>query len=158
MSALEPPDKSTFRVHLASPEFRCGEFERRWRLISLNWPYAIIVVSASDRPGAPTEFGFRFLCDRYPSVPVSAQPWDLVTGAPLPAAKWPKGKRVVPSVFRPDWKQGSCLYLPADRNSIEGHPAWAHQHPSRLWRPEIGIICYLDIIHELLQSTDYLGV
>jgi hypothetical protein len=91
-------------------------------------------------------------------VPVSCQPWDIACGSPLTASNWPKGKKIIPSIFRPDWKQGTCLYLPADRNSIDGHDVWRHQHPSRLWRPEIGITCYLGIIHELLQSTDYLGV
>jgi hypothetical protein len=158
VSALEPPDKLAFRIHLAAPEFRCGEAEGRWRLVSLNWPHAIIFVRAEHRPGAPPEFGFRFLCDHYPSLPVSCQPWDVATDGPLSFMQWPKGKLVIPSIFRPDWKLGTCLYLPADRNSIEGHDGWQHQHPSRLWRPDIGITCYLDIIHELLHSTDYVGV
>ena len=35
---------------------------------------------------------------------------------------------MVPSVFRPEWKQGLCLYLPCDRMSIEGHEAWRNDH------------------------------
>jgi hypothetical protein len=158
MSVVESPDKVAFVSHLAAPAFRCGEFEGRWRLVEIRWPYSVIAVSATARARSPTEFGFRFLCDGYPGQPVSCQPWDMTGGSPLAPVRWPKGKAIVPSVFRPDWKGGSCLYLPADRNSIVGHDAWRHQHPSRLWRSDIGITCYLDIIHELLHSTDYVGV
>jgi hypothetical protein len=155
MSAIDPPDKVAFLLDLAAPEFRCGETEQRWRR---DWPQAVIAVTAAVRPGAPNEFSFRFLCDRYPGTPVSCQPWDILAGGPLPATQWPKGKAIIPSIFRPTWKQGLCLYLPADRYSIEGHDTWWHRHPSRLWRPDIGITCYLDIIHDLLHSVDYLGV
>ena len=64
----------------------------------------------------------------------------------------------MPSVFRPTWKQGQCLYLPCDRMSIEGHDQWRSQHPSRLWQPARGIICYLEQIYELLNQSDYTGV
>ena len=32
--------------------------------------------------------------------------------------------------FNPGWKNGSCLYLPCDRQSIEGHANWHGEHPS----------------------------
>jgi hypothetical protein len=65
---------------------------------------------------------------------------------------------VVPSVFRPGWKSGQCLYLPCDRMSIDGHDQWRSQHPSRLWQPMRGVICYLEQIYELLNQGDYTGV
>jgi len=55
------------------------------------------------------------------------------------------------------WKNAECLYLPCDRMSIEGHPNWQHEHPSRLWNPERGIICYVEQLHDLLNSNDYSG-
>ena len=67
---------------------------------------------------------------------MTAQPWDIAANAPLPANRWPTGTTIVPSVFRPDWKNGQCLYLPCDRMSIEGHDQWRSQHPSRLWQPD----------------------
>jgi hypothetical protein len=64
---------------------------------------------------------------------------------------------MLPSVFRPEWKQGLCLYLPCDRMSIEGHEAWRNDHSSRLWQPERGLICYLEQLYELFHQSDYSG-
>ena len=70
---------------------------------------------------------------------------------------WPYGRVIVPSVFRPEWRQGLCLYLPCDRLSFEGHVNWSNEHPARLWNPERGIVCYLEQLYELLTSKDYTG-
>ncbi|PWS37135.1 hypothetical protein DFH01_09715 [Falsiroseomonas bella] len=158
MSVLHPPDRVVLEAHLAAPDFRCGEVEGRWRRGHLRWPHLVVAVQAAERPGAPREYGFRFLCDGYPVTPVSAQPWDIDSDIPLPAQRWPTGRHVVPSVFRPEWQGGTALYLPSDRLSITGHDDWRHQHPSRLWRPDRGIVGYLEMIHELLASLDYTGL
>ena len=70
---------------------------------------------------------------------------------------WPRGKLILPSVFRPEWQGGSCLYLPCDRISMNGHDVWVKQHPYRLWQPARGIICYLEQVHDLLNQDDYTG-
>ena len=153
-----PPDRLLLEGDLAAPEFRCGQFEGRWRHTSTTWPHVIIAITAAERPNSPKEFGFRFECTGYRQCPATAQPWDIVTNSALEGPRWPKGKSIVPSVFRPDWKHGTCLYLPCDRISIEGHDKWRTEHPSRLWQPERGIICYLEQIYELLNQSDYTGV
>lgn len=158
MNAITPPDRSAFQFHLVGPEFRCGEMEGRWRLLGIEWPFVRIAVAAAPRPVSPAEYAFRFTCDGYPINPVTAQPWDERMTRPLEARLWPGGRGVVQSVFRPEWLGGSCLYVPTDRLSIAGHPAWRTQHPSRLWRPERGIVCYLEQIHDLLAATDYTGL
>ncbi|HEY8949465.1 MAG TPA: hypothetical protein VIM56_11320 [Rhizomicrobium sp.] len=158
MNLVLPPDRLLIDMDLAAPAFRCGEFEGRWRLVSSGWPHVVIAVSAPPRPSAPLEFGFRFECSGYRQTPVTAQPWDIEAGTPLPRAKWPTGKSIVPSVFRPDWKNGHCLYLPCDRMSIEGHDQWRTQHPTRLWQPSRGIICYLEQLHDLFHQSDYSGL
>ncbi len=158
MNVPLPPDRVLLEQDLAAPESRCGEVEGRWRRVSLNWPYLILAVSAPERPGSPSEFDFRFECTGYREKPATAQPWDLQTNSPLPAARWPTGPAIVASVFRPDWKQGQCLYLPCDRMSIEGHENWRNQHPSRLWQPARGILCYVEQIYELLNESDYSGI
>lgn len=158
MNIPKPPDQLLFEQDLGSPGFRCGEIEGRWRHVMTNWPYAIIAVSAPDRPNSPLEFGFSFECSGYRQIPVTAQPWDLEGNAPLPEQRWPTGHSIVPSVFRPVWKQGHCLYLPCDRMSIDGHENWRNEHPSRLWQPSRGIICYLEQIYDLLNQSDYTGV
>ena len=158
MNAPLPPDRVLLELDLAAPEYRCGEVEGRWRHIVTCWPHTIIAVAAPRRPSAPGEFGFRFNCAGYRRVPVTAQPWDSAANQPLPAAQWPTGPRIVSSVFRPEWKHGLCLYLPCDRMSIEGHDNWRNEHPSRLWQPDRGIICYLEQLNGLFFDSHYSGV
>jgi hypothetical protein len=158
MNSVVQPDRLLLESDLTAPIFRCGQIEGRWRHVATTWPHAVIAVSAAARPNAPAEFGFRFECTGYRQTPVAGQPWDFEKNTPLPAARWPAGRSIIPSVFRPDWNGGKCLYLPCDRLSINGHGNWVHQHPSRLWQPERGIICYLEQVYDLLNQSDYTGV
>ena len=158
MNVVVPPDRLLLDMDLAAPSFRRGEIEGRWRHVNTQWPHVIIAVSIPPTASGPAEFGFRFECTGYRQTPVTAQPWDIAANAPLPRAKWPAGGAIVSSVFRPDWKHGHCLYLPCDRMSIEGHDQWRTQHPSRLWQPSRGIICYLEQIYDLFHESDYSGV
>ena len=57
--------------------------------------------------------------------------------------------------FRPDWKSGDALYIPCDRESFVGHDGWVTQYPQLIWKPANGISHYLEVVHELLQSRDY---
>jgi hypothetical protein len=157
MVAVISPSQVLLEMDLKAPAFRCGEIERRWRHVSTAWPRSIITVAAAPRPNAPEEYAFCFECSGYRQTPVTGQPWDTAASAPLAATRWPTGRQIVPSVFRPEWKAGSCVYLPCDRLSLEGHPNWLNQHPARLWNPARGIICYLEQLHELLNSNDYTG-
>jgi hypothetical protein len=147
------PDERVLRLHLESGRFRSGVAVGRWRLVSIDWPYVTIAVTARDG----IEYGFRFHCADYPRTAVTAQPWDIERNTPLPGEKWPTGRSRVPLAFNPNWKGGTCLYLPCDRQSIEGHDKWRHEHPALLWDPDKGLCKYLLIIHELLNSSDYGG-
>lgn len=151
--SLLSPDERVLRLHLQSGRFRSGMAAGRWRFVSLNWPYLLIAVTARDR----IEYGFRFECSNYPRTPATAPPWDLERNAPLSPERWPTGRSRVPLAFNPGWKGGTCLYLPCDRQSIDGHGNWVTQHPALLWDPEKGVCKYLNIIHELLNSSDYGG-
>lgn len=158
MNSVIAPDMALFQQDLSAPVYRCGEIEGRWSVKRLAWPFAIISVAAAERQNAPSEYAFRFECSGYRQTPPTAQPWDADADAPLPAQRWPSGRSIVPSVFRPDWKGGQCLYLPCDRISIDGHSDWAHQHPNRLWQPLRGIVCYVEQVYDLLNKSDYTGV
>jgi hypothetical protein len=148
-----PPDEQVLRLHLESGRFRSGVALGRWRLVSVKWPLVFIVINARD--GA--NFGFSFQCEDYPRKAVTARPWDLEADGPLPANRWPKGRGRVALAFNMNWKYGTCLYLPCDRLSFEGHGNWHHEHPALLWEPDKGLCKYLGIIHELLNSNDYEG-
>jgi len=157
MNIVIPPGRQLLQQHLEAVEFRLAQLEGRWRYLELSWPYVIIAVSAAARPNVPAEYGFRFECTGYPQVAATAQPWDLDKNGPLAFNRWPTGRSIVPSVFRPEWKGGQCLYIPCDRLSIEGHVNWPQEYQRRLWDPSRGIVCYLDQIYELLNQNDYTG-
>ena len=74
----------------------------------------------------------------------------------LPFNQWPRshGGRVG-CVFRTAWKNGSALYLPCDRQSIDGHDNWRNELPSKIWNPGQGIVQYLELVYELLNCGDY---
>ncbi|NTH81494.1 hypothetical protein G6K97_30590 [Agrobacterium rhizogenes] len=158
MNVVLPPDRLLLERDVAAPDFRSGQFDGKWKLVELSWPYVTITVSAPTRGTAPTQFGFRFECSGYPQIPVTARPWDVDVGKPLAADNWPTGRSHVAAVFRPEWRNGECLYLPCDRYSIEGHEGWRTEHPSRLWNPKRGIIGYLEQIYDLFHQSDYTGV
>ena len=138
MIVQPPPDRAIFEQDLAAPEFRCGEIEGRWRHVATHWPHVIIAVSAPER------------AERARGIRVSIRMLGLSADAgnspalghrrqyPFAGARWPTGNGVVKSVFRPEWKQGQCLYLPCDRMAIEGHDDWRHQHPNRIWQGSPG--------------------
>lgn len=150
-------DEQIFCAHLADGPFQSGVEQKKWELISIDWPHVVISISATTHEEWPSAYGFRFECSNYPDTAVTAQPWDLEHNTPLEPRKWPGGKNRVPKVFRPDWKEGHCLYLPCDRISIEGHTDWHTKHAHLIWKPTSDITLYLDAIHELLNSSDYTG-
>jgi len=97
----------------------------------------------------------RFHCDNYPNTPPNGTFWDFERDERLSADKWPKGSGRVEASLKPTWKDGMALYLPCDRMSIEGHDNWRAEHPSKIWNPQRGIVQYLEIVHDILQSRDY---
>ncbi len=157
MASVMSPSQVLLKTDLEDPAFRCAELEGRWRHEGATWPHSILSVKAAARPKAPEWYAFRFECSGYRQTPVTAQLWDISSNAPLTHARWPTGKLILCSVFRPEWRNGSCVYLPCDRLSMEGHPNWVSQYPQRLWDPNRGIIGYLEQLHELLVSNDYTG-
>lgn len=151
---MTAPDERAFCADIARPNFRLAQLDGRWRLERLAWPQAMIGVAA--RGGE--EFMLRFECTGYPQSPPTATLWDLQRGTILASQCWPKSKGGrVGAVFKSDWKGGSALYLPCDRLAIEGHEHWKAEMPSKIWRPAEGIIQYLELVHELLQCSDYLA-
>lgn len=146
------PDERTLRADVAKAAFRLAQADGRWRLIGIAWPIVLTGVTAVDG----TEYALRFDCQGYPATAPTARLWDAALNASLPFDRWPgsKGGRVR-AVFRPDWKGGTALYLPCDRVSREGHDNWQIETPTMIWRPDRGIIQYLEIVYELLHCADY---
>ncbi len=153
MNQPMPPDELVFRAHVASARFLAGEARGRWRLVSIVWPFAFLLVAAKDG----RDFPMRFQCDNYPNMPPNGTFWDIEHNLRLPPDRWPKGGGRVAASLKPSWKDGMALYLPCDRMSIEGHDNWRTEHPSKIWNPQRGIVQYLEIVHDILQSRDYVS-
>jgi hypothetical protein len=153
--AIFAPDERAFRADVTKPVFRLGQAEGRWRLMNIAWPSALIGVTAKDG----REYVLRFDCAGYPQAPPTAGPWDPVRNQMLAFDRWPRSRQgrsgLLGSVFRTDWKRGSALYLPCDRQSIVGHDNWRTETPSKIWRPSQGITQYLELVHDLLHCRDY---
>lgn len=152
------PDERALRGDLLRGAFELGACLGRWRAGAIDWPIINIAVTAAERPNAPTEWWFRFDCTGYPQQAPTARLWDPDENQPLPVNRWPGGRSRVPAVFRPEWKEGTCLYLPCDRLSAVGHENWRTDHPSLAWAPTRGIVLYLTELYALLNSSDYTGV
>lgn len=149
---MSTPDQRAFEADVARAAFRLGQLQGRWRLIRVDWPFVLIAVPARDS----REYVLRFNCAGYPHDPPTGGPWNLAQNTVLAPDYWPRGQGGrVSAVFRTDWKGGSALYLPCDRESFEGHENWRTEMPSKIWRPNEGIVQYLELVHELLHSRDY---
>lgn len=152
MSEVIGPDQRAFEADVAKAAFRLGAVEGRWRIVKIEWPFAFVAVVAKDA----REFVLRLNCSGYPQLPPTGGPWDLERDQVLAFGDWPQGKGGrVSAVFRTDWKYGTALYLPCDRESIKGHDGWRQQMPSKVWRPSDGVVQYLEQVYELLHCGDY---
>lgn len=149
---MSSPDERALQADLAKPAFRLGDAEQRWSLVKLEWPYLFVAIAASDG----RRFVIRLDCSVYPATPPTGGPWDMARNTVLATSLWPqsRGGRVG-AVFNPSWKNGTALYLPCDRVSLAGHDNWMREMPSKIWRPSVGIVHYLELVHELLNCRDY---
>lgn len=140
--------KTELERHLRGGRFLAGAAKGRWRMVSLEWPFAVIEVGTRDG----RRFALRFDCAGYPDRAPTATLWDTDGQRQLPSDRWPRGGRVS-LVFNPGWKNGT-LYIPCDRQSIEGHTSWISEFPWLIWKPERGLLQYVEAVCEVLQSHE----
>jgi len=150
-------DEAALAADLAGARFQVGVDRGRWRLVTLEWPIAIVAVSAAPRPDGPTEYFLRFDLAGYPVMAPTATPWELEAGCRLADGRRPKGGRSE-AVFNPGWQNGQALYLPCDRVASPGHDNWAQLGPEYAWRADRDITFYLRQVHEVLNDDDYQGI
>ncbi len=148
------PDERTFRAHLKRGAFQAGVSAGRWRLIRIEWPHALIAVSAADRKNGPEELVLRFELTGYPNTLPTSVLWDIDANAVLAEGRRPQGERAT-LAFRHNWES---LYIPCDRKGIVGHGDWATVHPEWMWNETKGIALYLQLVHELLNEDACTGV
>lgn len=141
--------KEALEAHLRSGRFLAGVAKGRWHSLGVQWPHAFISVAAKDGRW----FTLRFDCSGYPIQAPTATLWDCATQQMLVTQYWPRGGRVS-QVFNPGWKGGAALYLPCDRESIQGHANWLAEHPWLIWNPTRGLLQYVEAVCEVLQSSE----
>jgi hypothetical protein len=146
------PSEHALEFHLRSGRFLAGIARDRWQLLGIAFPTVHVAICARDA----RRVVLRFDCTGYPDTPPTATVWDWANQRALSANLWPCGGRVS-QVFNPSWKGGAALYIPCDRQSIEGHPNWYAQYPWLIWKPSVGLVHYIEAIHEVLQSYELIA-
>lgn len=154
------PDLQLFLEHIQDAPFLLGVDEDRWGIhdeenIEDNWPYIILWIKAPKKKGCPEKYYFRFDLSGYSSQAPTACPWEIEENKKLDSSKWPKGSKLVSSVFNPGWNNGDALYCPCDRKALKGHDRWKNQYPELWWRSDDTIVKYLTFVHGILNSGDY---
>lgn len=120
----------------------------------------ILWVQTAPRAEAPDRFYLQLDLEGYRTVSPTGTFWDPSTEASLAHDKRPKGKidSRCAKVFRTDWEGGRAFYHPYDRLAAAGHQQWTTEQPSLIWDCAHTIVDYLEEIHSLLNSGDYLGL
>jgi len=164
---MDKPDQRLFEADLALAEFRAGAKKGYWGLPDSDampeqpaWPARILWIAAATRANAPNRYYLQLDLSDYRTVPPTGTFWDPNTRSMLEAAKRPKGKggSRFAMVFRTDWEEGRAFYHPYDRVAAKGHPKWESEQPFLVWDSSHTIVDYLEEIHSLLESGDYLGL
>lgn len=156
--AVVAPDERVLRAHLDSGRFLAGVEAGWWWLVSVEWPIAIVMVSAAPRTGAPGEFAIRFELNGYPNTAPTGCIWDVEANTPLAPLLRPKGADVG-LIFRTDgWVGGpNAMYAPWDRLALQTHANWLREAPHLAWHPRRDLIFILDNLHRLFHEDAYLG-
>lgn len=150
---MTAPDQRAFEADVAKATFRLAVTEERWRLLKTVWPYVYFSITAGDR----RKHVVRLNVAGYPQVGPTGGPWDMDRDQILAFDLWPRGSGGrVSAVFRHDWQNGAALYHPFDRVSWDSHSNWRNEMPAKVWTPVRGISQYLEALHELLNSRDYM--
>lgn len=160
-SVVVTPDERAVRRHLAGGRFLAGVAAGRWRLISLEWPYATFAISAVPRESAagikaPSEYVIRLEVLGYPHSAPTGNLWDPATSA-LPTSGWPRGDRA-DQIFRTNWEGGAAMYAAWDRVTLAHHADWPAKYPHSAWHAQRDITFILENVYEVLNADDYLGL
>lgn len=163
---MEKPDERLFAQDLLSAEFRISSEKGHWGLpdsavlpADLGWPNVIFWIAAAARPDAPDRYFVLLNAAGYRSDSPTGTFWDPETKAILEFSKRPKGNAGsrVAMVFRTDWNNGTAFYHPYDRVAAKGHSDWPSKYPHLIWTAQHTIVDFLQEIHGLLNSGDYVG-
>lgn len=80
-------NEKVFRKHLRQSRFQAGVDRGLWRLVSINWPNAVIALGTSKHNS--TEHFVRFRLESYPAKPPGVELWNQKHQASVPDDCWP---------------------------------------------------------------------
>ena len=83
---LSSVNETAFRKHLRQDAFQLGIDDGRWRLVSINWPRAVVALSAPDKLD---EYFIRFRLNDYPAHPPGIELWNEKNHVTIPPECWP---------------------------------------------------------------------
>jgi len=164
---MDKPDQRLFDADIASADFRAGALKGYWGLAGTDvlaeqpgWPARILWIAAAPREKAPDRYYVQLDLSGYRTDAPTGTFWNSNTKATLEFGLRPKGRpgSRIAMVFRTDWENGGAFYHPYDRVAAKGHPDWPRDQPGLLWDSNHAIVHYLEEIHSLLNSGDYLGL
>lgn len=139
--------------------FLAGAVAGHWRLVSIDWPHAVIVVSVARGP-VRRDVALRFNLDGYRSQPPTAMPWNVEQETMLAPGSWPRGGAALNGAFNPSWQvsgQPQAVYIPYDRVALPGHESWITTRPEYAWGPDCDITTYLKHVRRLLDDDAFLA-
>jgi hypothetical protein len=138
-------------AELASPDFRAGVQEEKWRQNGFDFPFLKIEFRMTNLDGTRDWYCVRFEVAGFPAVRVAAQPWSLSRNALALNSEWPKGNERVENAFKgyPS-ETDPHLYCPWERISYD-HNNFHQNHPEKAWRHDRRFIFILEEVHGLLN-------
>lgn len=161
MSNEMSPDERTLRADIEAPAFQ-SQIGLRWSEPKIKWPYLYLWVKARPTPSGVERYWLRLNCEGYPQQAPTGTFWNIDADTQLQNELRPWGEGEVALAFRTNWPgaphEGSALYMLCDRIGIQTHGDWnSEKYPGSIWKPEKGVIYYLDEVTRLLDSEEYTG-
>lgn len=158
------PEQQTLEADLTLPAFVYGENVGRWALVvdeHIAPPQALFWIAAAARSNSPDRRYVLFDYAGYRASRLSGWFWNLEESKPATVNELPKmrsGTRGA-QIIRITWSypESTHFYHPYDRYAIQKHANWINDYPDCAWDGTKTIVDYLQLIHRLLNSDDYLG-
>ena len=160
---MKSPSERLLELDMQSAAYRAGVASGLWGVLDapvLDWPRRLFWLAAPPRPNSAEKFIVMLDCQGYRKPSPTGNFWDVAAGDFLrDPARRPKGKdgSVVAKVFRTDWKNCVAFYHPFDRTASVDHHDWPSSCANRIWTDQHAVADFLDEIHRLLNSGDYIG-
>ena len=160
---MKSPSERQLEVDMESVDFRTGVARGQWGVPDSEapaWPRRLFWVAAAKRDNSAERFVVMLDCEGYRKPSPTGNFWDMKANDFLrDPTRRPRGKpgSVTAMVFRIDWENCTAFYHPYDRKASVGHPDWPKSCANRVWTDKHTIADYLDEVHRLLNSGDYLG-